>query len=193
MRIIAGRWRSRTLAQPPGRTTRPMPDRVREAVFNVLGAHYECPGALPALHVADVFAGTGSIGLEALSRGAASCCFFERDRPALAALRQNLASVEAGPEATVVTQDAWHSVLVAPSERPFDLVFLDPPYEDTKDVSESGPFHRFLVGLFEHGGPGPLVVLHHHAKVGLEITRYSAYRIVDQRTLGTNGVTIFSR
>ncbi|MCH7814456.1 MAG: RsmD family RNA methyltransferase [Planctomycetes bacterium] len=82
MRIIAGRWRSRRIAAPPSRTTRPFPDRIKEAVFDILGARWGSPGTVPPLWVADLFAGSGSLGLEAVSRGARGCVFVERDRAA---------------------------------------------------------------------------------------------------------------
>src|SRR3989304_6946937 len=102
MRIIGGQWRSRRLLRPETDSTRPMPDRVKQAIFDMLGSRYDDPGALPPLLVADVFAGGGSMGLEALSRGAAFCSFFERDRQALEALCSNIESLGAGQESRVV-------------------------------------------------------------------------------------------
>src|SRR3972149_2479777 len=107
MRIIGGTWRSRRLLRPETDSTRPMPDRVKQTIFDMLGSRYDCPGALPPLLVADVFAGGGSMGWEALSRGAAFCGFFERAREALDALRRNVESLGAGLESSIVSGDAW--------------------------------------------------------------------------------------
>ncbi|UCC31244.1 MAG: 16S rRNA (guanine(966)-N(2))-methyltransferase RsmD, partial [Phycisphaerales bacterium] len=193
MRIIAGQWRSRRLIRPGTGDTRPMPDRVKEAVFNILGSHYACPGALPPLRVADVFAGSGSMGLEALSRGAASCCFFERHREALDALRQNLDALRVGVAAAIVTRDAWRWAVVDPDGRPFDLIFLDPPYRDSEDTSSQGAVRRYLARLGELEDNTPLVVLHHGARVCFETEPTEPWRVMDRRTLGGNSVTLFAR
>ena len=170
-----------------------MPDRVREAVFSILGAHYACPGMLPPLSVADVFAGTGSMGLEALSRGAASCCFFECDREALAALYRNLDTLGVGPEAVVITQDAWNSAVCAPGGRPFDLVLLDPPYADTRETSPDSPLIRYLRRLAERQDNRPLVMLHHAASVPVTLDPDAEWTVVDRRILGTNAITLLVR
>ena len=157
----------------------------------MLGSHYDTPGMLPALDVADVFAGSGSLGLEALSRGAASCCFFERDRAALDALRRNLDALRVGPEASIVARDAWREAVATPDGRPFDLVFLDPPYVDSEDASDSGAVREYFKRFDPHGGGKPLVVLHHHARVRYAPDAENSWRILKQRTFGSNGVTVF--
>ena len=119
MRIIAGRWRGRPIAAPPGQDTRPTSDRVREALFSMLASRL---GSFEGLQVADLFAGSGALGLEALSRGAAHCVFVEKDRRAVDAIRANLAALGASGE--VLARSAEHSALPAPA----DLAFLDPPY-----------------------------------------------------------------
>ena len=119
MRVIAGELRGRRLAAPPGSGTRPTSDRVREATFNALVSMGEVEGAV----VLDAFAGSGALGIEALSRGAERCTFVERDREALQVLRANLETCRLGPDrATVVAGDAHLST------GSFDLVLLDPPY-----------------------------------------------------------------
>lgn len=170
-----------------------MPDRVKEAVFSILGSHFGCLGTLPSLLVADVFAGSGSIGLEALSRGAATCCFFERDRQALNALRRNIEALGAGEAATVVTRDAWRHAVSDPDEHPFDLVFLDPPYRDSQDTSENGAVRRYLARMGRPDDDKPLVVLHHSVTARYEAQATDLWRIVDQRTFGTNSITFFVR
>lgn len=189
MRIIAGQWRSRRLVRPDTSNTRPMPDRVKGAVFDILGTRLASPGLLPPLRIADVFAGSGSMGLEALSRGARSCCFFEHDHEALAALRQNLDSLRVGEAATVVTWDAWrHGVSTADGE-PFDLLFLDPPYRDSEDTSETGAVSRYLTRLAAIHRSSPLVVFHHRATVRFQTSVAERWQVVDCRTFGTHTVT----
>src|SRR6218665_1739038 len=92
MRIISGQWRGRPLDAPKGDATRPTSDRAREGLFSMLASRL---GSLQDLRVADLFAGTGALGLEALSRGAASCTFVEKDKAALDALRANIAKLGA--------------------------------------------------------------------------------------------------
>ncbi len=129
LRIIAGRWRGRRWRFPPS-ALRPTPDRVRETVFNWLQERID--GA----HCLDLFAGSGALGLEALSRGAASVIFIEQERSVAQALSQLLTDWEA-QNAQVRCQTAQHflaarrgaAAAAAPAPRPFDLVFLDPPFE----------------------------------------------------------------
>lgn len=121
MRIVAGTAKGRRLAVP-AKGTRPTSERAREALFNSLRSLLDVEGA----RVLDLFAGSGAVGLEALSRGAATATFVESDRAAVAVLRRNVATVGL-PGATVVARAAA-SVLAAESEAPYDLVFADPPY-----------------------------------------------------------------
>jgi len=118
MRIIAGSLGSRRLRVPKGRATRPTSDRAREALFARLGP-------VDGARVADLFAGSGALGLEALSRGAAACTFVESGRPALVALRANLADL--APTGAVVVDRRLPAALDRLAG-PFDLLFLDPPY-----------------------------------------------------------------
>ncbi len=193
MRIIAGKWRSRRLVRPEVETTRPLPDRVKESLFSILGHHFETPGELPGLNVADVFAGSGAIGLESLSRGAESCVFFERSPIALKALRKNIESLGAEVDSTVVAGDAWRSAGYSPDRKPFDLMFLDPPYQDVEDVSPRGAIHRFLSKLAESPDYRPLVVFHHPQKSRFGVSESQTWRILDERIIGTNKITILSR
>jgi len=193
LRIIAGRWRSRRLVLPRSANTRPMPDRVKEAVFNILGSYYDTPGGLPPLLVADVFAGTGSMGLEALSRGAARCCFFERDHEAIAALWRNIDSLAAGELSAVVCRDGWRHGTSDIDGKAFDLVFLDPPYADSRDVSERGKVRRYFARFKELEAKPTLIVLHHPATVHYEAATGDSWSLADHRTFGTSGITIFAR
>jgi 16S rRNA (guanine966-N2)-methyltransferase len=122
VRIIAGQWRGRPLLAPPGSTTRPTSDRAREGLFSMLASRL---GSFEGLRVADLFAGTGALGLEALSRGAAHCTFIERDRAALAAIERNIARL--GAEAKSEIRSGAAERARAPSDR-YHLVFMDPPY-----------------------------------------------------------------
>ncbi|HEX7850110.1 MAG TPA: 16S rRNA (guanine(966)-N(2))-methyltransferase RsmD [Sphingomonas sp.] len=120
MRIIAGQWRGRPLVAPKGETTRPTADRTREALFSMLASRL---GSFEDLAVADLFAGSGALGLEALSRGAASCLFVEQDKPALDALRANIAKL--GAEGDIRAQSV---LALGPARAPLDLILMDPPY-----------------------------------------------------------------
>jgi len=126
MRIISGTWRGKRLIAPPGDTTRPTADRTRQALFDML-AHAPWGGRamLDGASILDAFAGTGALGLEALSRGAAEATFMENDRAALAALGANVAACKAGTRARVMAVDATRP----PQGGPCRLVFLDPPYD----------------------------------------------------------------
>jgi len=128
MRIIAGEFRRRVLLSPPDdKTTRPIPDRVKESVFSILRGHFE--GA----RVFDGFAGTGAIGLEAVSRGASKCLLVEQDRAMARLLTQNVENLGAGDRCEVLTADALGPGALARAPRPLHLAFLDPPYPMTRD------------------------------------------------------------
>ena len=119
MRVIGGEFRSRRLKSIPGLATRPTPDRLRETLFNILAPRIEGSTFL------DGYAGTGSVGIEALSHGARHAFFLERSRGALEVIRENLAALGLEPRATVVAGP----VLLTLSRYPADIVFFDPPYE----------------------------------------------------------------
>jgi 16S rRNA (guanine966-N2)-methyltransferase len=191
MRIIGGEWRSRRLVRPKTDATRPMPDRVKQAIFDMLASHYGTPGAIPSLLVADVFAGSGSMGLEALSRGARGCFFFERDRAALLALRENITALGADAT-TVVTGDAWRASSATPAGERFELVFLDPPYRYAEDVTPRGPVRLFLRG-WAASDARLLVVFHHPANVRFRLDADEPWTEVAHREFGTSGVTFWSR
>ncbi|MCW3847738.1 16S rRNA (guanine(966)-N(2))-methyltransferase RsmD [Sphingomonas sp. LB-2] len=120
MRIIAGQWRGRPLLAPKGDATRPTADRTREALFSMLVSRI---GSFEGLAVADLFAGSGALGLEALSRGAASCLFVEQDKAALDALRANLTQLN-----TRADVRATSVLALGPAPKPLDLILMDPPY-----------------------------------------------------------------
>lgn len=132
MRIIAGEYRSRILQTPPDDTvTRPIPDRVKESLFNILRGHFA--GA----NVFDGFAGTGAIGLECASRGAARVVCVEQDRGIVGVLRANVATLGCGDRVEVVHGDALGAGALARAPRPLQLAFLDPPYPLMRDPLQS--------------------------------------------------------
>ncbi len=151
MRIIAGRWKGRALIAPPGLATRPTSDRARQAIFDQL---WHAPWAgrdmVEGATVLDAFAGTGAMGLEALSRGAARVFFMEQDRAALQALRANIAACKAGDACRVMAGDVTAPPMGA---APCSLVFLDPPYG-------KGLVPRALVALRAKGwiAPGAVII-----------------------------------
>ncbi|AUW58668.1 16S rRNA (guanine(966)-N(2))-methyltransferase RsmD [Sphingobium sp. SCG-1] len=121
MRIIAGQWRGRPIIAPKGEVTRPTADRTREALFSMLTSRL---GSFEGIAVADLFAGSGALGLEALSRGAATCVFVEHDKAAVDALRAN--SEKLGVRADIRQASA---LALGSAPKPLDLVMMDPPYE----------------------------------------------------------------
>jgi 16S rRNA (guanine966-N2)-methyltransferase len=167
MRIISGRAKGRRLRSPRGDETRPMMDRVREAIFSSLGDR------VVDARVLDLYAGSGSLGLEALSRGAASATFVESGRAVLGTLRENIDLVALG--GTVVESDV--EAFVAGTAGRFDLVFVDPPYALAPSSVE-----RLLGLLEERLADGATVVLHRRhgsegitAPPGLEVTGLRRY------------------
>ena len=134
MRVVAGTFKGRRLTAPRGTRTRPTADRVREALFSMLG---DVGGA----RVLDLYAGSGALGIEALSRGADSAVFVERDAQAVAAIERNLAAV--GVEANLVRQDVVR--FLARADGAFDLVFCDPPYDSAARLA--GPLAKRLPAL----------------------------------------------
>jgi len=155
MRVIAGEYRGRRLVAPKGTSTRPTADRVREAVFSRLATL----DALVDARVLDAFAGAGTLGIEALSRGAAYATFVEKDRAALSALRANIEAIGLGSRTTVLPRDSFASArsLVNATD-PFSLLFLDPPYRIDKSevrgliesLLSSGGFGAGAVVVWEH-------------------------------------------
>ncbi len=138
MRIIAGKYRRRKLQTNPGITTRPITDRVKESLFENI--HQRVEGK----RVADIFSGTGTIGLEALSRGATSVTFIEKDRKALELLRENVATLECKDETLVWPADVLRCSYRPKGERidefvPWEVVFFDPPYPMVRDIVPGKP------------------------------------------------------
>jgi len=121
VRIIAGEWRGRKLVTPDGMATRPTADRVRETLFSMLASRL---GSFEELRVADIYAGSGALGLEALSRGAAFAVFVEQEQRAIAAIRSNVEALGAGERTRLIARPAEKVA----AEQAYDLIFADPPY-----------------------------------------------------------------
>lgn len=178
MRIVAGAWRGRPLTAPSGTETRPTADRVRQALFDMLmHAPWAGRSVIEDASVLDVCAGTGALGLEALSRGAAHAVFVERSRPALTALRANIAACRANDRCEVLPVD----VLSVPAGQRADIVFLDPPYG--QNLVTHALARLRAIGRV---GPGSLIV----AEVGREEPAPYTDALAE-RTHGAARVTIW--
>ncbi|OYU35550.1 16S rRNA (guanine(966)-N(2))-methyltransferase RsmD [Novosphingobium sp. PASSN1] len=152
LRIIAGTWRGRKLQAPAGDTTRPTADRTRETLFSMLTSRL---GSWEELTVADLFAGSGALGLEALSRGAAKAVFVEQDAAAIRALRANIAALHAQAQCDV---RAASVLALGPVPAPLDVVMLDPPYG-----SGAGPVAIERLKRLGWIGPATWISLETHA------------------------------
>jgi len=180
------------LVAPKGRSTRPMMDRVRESLFSSLGSEYGTAGVLPELNVLDLFAGTGSLGLEALSRGAKLCCFVEKGRPALTALRQNITNLGLQGRAWIISGDAFVSDIPPAPGGGWQLAFLDPPYATASVHVDTQSVPNLLKGLGESSllEDQALVILRHPLAVDYE-RRIGRLRPERTRTYGTMKFTWF--
>lgn len=184
MRVIGGKWRGRALATPDGRNIRPTGDRVREAIFNILehGRHTKGGGSpIPGAVVLDGFAGTGAMGIEALSRGASTAYFLEKERTSIDVLERNLA--DCGAAAVVRKSDC----LTPPSApEACGIVFLDPPYGKGLAVPA-------LIALTDAGwvGDGALCVIEIGKDDALEIA--DGFELLDDRRYGAARVILLIR
>jgi len=182
MRVTAGAERGRKLRAPRGATTRPTGAKVREAIFNILGPPPPCP-------ILDLFAGTGALGIEALSRGASEAVFVERDARALAVLRRNLRTFGFHPRSRVLDGNVAVILkrLALPSEKKFAWVFLDPPYA----AGEVEPVLALLSGgeILANGA----VVIVEHDRRNVPPDQAGALQMVDRRYYGDTGVSFYRR
>ena len=188
MRIIAGTHRGRPLLPPPGRNTRPITDRVKESLFSIIGPQIQ------GTRVADIFAGTGSLGLEALSRGAASVLFCEKDRAALRLLRQNITTLGLADGASISSRNAWQLARWCRVTESFDLIFLDPPYSDSRGVSAAGQVGRLLtdLGNSELLKAAGLIILRHETAYSRQ-AEYSPFVLSEARSYGGMTLSFLSR
>ena len=189
MRIIAGEFRGRKLLPPEGEQTRPITDRVKQSLFDILTP------ILPDARVYDCFAGTGSLGLEALSRGSAHVTFFESDRSAAARLRRNIEALGVKDRSTVHAGDLfqWFENRAgrdrpADEGSPVDLVFLDPPY---RFVTEKRDRLVQLAQAMASGclGPTGTIVFRHDARDELALPPFA---IVDKRSYGGMAIELLA-
>ena len=167
MRVIAGTYRSRPLLAPRGLQTRPTSDRLRETLFNILASR------ITGCRFADLYAGTGAVGIEALSRGVSHVWFAENAEPALDSLRRNLAALKIGRDFTL--EDRGVGALLqrlGKLAQPIDLVFLDPPYEAEAEYTGTLNFFGSLRGRAILS-PGALIVAEHSSK-SILASRYGA-------------------
>jgi 16S rRNA (guanine966-N2)-methyltransferase len=166
MRIVAGAWRGRSLIAPRGDATRPTADRTREGLFSMLVSRL---GSFEGLRVADLFAGSGALGLEALSRGAAECVFVEQDRAALDALRANVAKL--GATADIRAQSV---LALPPAPSAFDLILMDPPYGTSAGAVALDKLAR--TGWI---GPATLVSIETARDEGVDVKGFEAVAVRD--------------
>jgi 16S rRNA (guanine966-N2)-methyltransferase len=166
MRITGGAFRSRNLAAPRGHKTRPTSDRVREALFSILASRVEFEG----VRVLDLYAGTGALALEAVSRGAAHATLIEKDRAALDAIRSNIEALDVRDRVRVVAASVERGIESLREDAPFDLAFADPPYADIKDaasvISQLASTSRLAAGatlVLEHASSDEAPTIAHLA------------------------------
>jgi len=180
MRVIAGSLRGRRLVAPRGRGTRPTPDRVREALFSALGP-------LEGLSVLDLYAGSGALAIEALSRGAARAVVVERSAPALRALRQNLAGLELTQACEVLPVAVERAAALVAQRGPFALVLADPPYGD----DGAGAAIDHVLAASQVLAPSARVAVEHSARV--EPPPLDSLQRQRTRRYGDTAVTLYER
>lgn len=185
MRIVAGSLGGRRLRAPAGDATRPTSERVREAIFSILGPPAE------DTEVLDVFAGSGAMGLEALSRGAARATFVDKGKPALAALRANLEDLGVASRATVVPTDAVtfvRGLARRPPPARWRWVFIDPPYRSdlARDVLDG-------LGAAEDALADGAVLVVEHDRRNPPLERHGSLLRTDSRRYGDTEIALFTR
>jgi 16S rRNA (guanine(966)-N(2))-methyltransferase RsmD len=186
MRIIAGTKRGMKLLCPTTHETRPITDRVKESLFSILQSY----GLLEGARVADLFCGVGSLGLEALSRGAAFVTFVERTPLIADYLEKNIAKAGFVKESRVVTSGAFKvGAPMGQGEARYDLVFVDPPYEATREVGPGSSLARLFEVMVRQVVDRGVAVVRTHETVTL-LEEYATFRVIDWRRWGTTSVTL---
>ena len=178
MRIVAGRFRGRALASPPDDTIRPTSDRVRESVFNILSSRLGPD--LSGARVLDLFAGTGALGLEALSRGASYAMFVDSGIAARALIRDHIESFGVGGRTKLLKRDAT-ALGAIERFKPFGLVFLDPPY--AKGLGE-----KALISARNGGWIAPEALVVFEEKKGVAVALPDGFDLDDQRDYGDTSI-----
>lgn len=176
MRVIAGEWRGRKLLAPKNDATRPTADRTRETLFSMLASRV---GSFEGLYVADLFAGSGALGIEALSRGAEHCLFGEQDRDAIDVLKKNLATLGATPRADV---RAGSVLGLGPAKRSFDVLLFDAPY-----LTGAGSVALDKLSRLGWVGDGSIISIETSEK---EVVEVAGFEIETERRVGKAKLTL---
>jgi 16S rRNA (guanine966-N2)-methyltransferase len=185
MRIISGEKRGMTILSPKTDGTRPVTDRIKESIFNVLQKY----GPMEGKWVADLFCGTGSMGLEALSRGAGHVVFVEQDPRVIEILKKNIVKGRFEDRSKVVRANAFKVGAASLEERKFDLVFVDPPYAMSRDMGENSQLGGLLKVLCGQITDAAVVVVRTEERVEL-LENYGGLRVIDRRKWGSMGITL---
>ena len=181
MKIIAGERRGMNLLSPKGDSTRPVTARVKESVFNILNNAYSMP---QECKVADIFSGTGSFGLESISRGAAEATFVELSREVVDVLNKNIEKARFESRSRVVRGDAFKiGAPVIPGEPLYDLAFVDPPYPLTQNAGVNSRLGKLLLVMNSQMRSGALVLVRTHCKSVMD-NSYGNLKVVERRTWG---------
>jgi 16S rRNA (guanine(966)-N(2))-methyltransferase RsmD len=189
MRIIAGSKRGMNLFSPPGMDSRPITDRVKQSLYDVL-QKYDLPAGKV---VADIFSGVGSLGLEALSRGAVFVTFVEQNPQIAPVLKQNIEKAKFTGQSKIVKSDAFSVAWPMDAEHPqYDLAFVDPPYVDSANTLPSSPLGILLTRLSERVSAGGFVIVRTHCDTVLSQT-YGPLKIIEVRQWGNMAVTILKK
>lgn len=189
MRIIAGSKRGMRLFSPEGQDTRPITDRVKESVFNILYTK----GYLDGRIVADLFCGTGSMGLEALSRGAKWVTFVDKDRRVVDILKRNIEKADFVDQSKAVSGNIFRvGAPPTPEYGLYDLVFVDPPYVMSNECGPTSQVGKLMALLSEQMRPGGLAILRTHERAIIQ-SAYEDLMQVDQRNWGTMTVTFYCK
>ena len=175
MRVIAGSAKSLPLKTPRQNTTRPTTDRIKETLFNIIAPY------IPDCRFLDLFSGSGGIGIEALSRGAAEAVFVEQDRAALSVIRQNLRCTHLGERARVIGSDVLKAVLSLKDEKPFDIIFMDPPYDHALE-------RRVLESLQNSScvKEDTWIIVEASAETDFSYLESLGYQLIREKTYGSN-------
>jgi 16S rRNA (guanine966-N2)-methyltransferase len=188
MRIIAGEKRGMAILSPKTDGTRPVTDRIKESIFNVLQKY----GAMDGKWVADLFCGTGSMGLEALSRGAQHVVFIERDQRVVDILNKNIAKGRFEDRSKVVRANAFKVGAASLEDRKFDLVFVDPPYALSRDIGENSQLGFLLKVLCGQIADEAVVIVRTEEIVEL-LENYDALHVIDRRKWGSMNIVLLGK
>ena len=188
MRIIAGEKRGMTILSPKTDGTRPVTDRIKESMFNVLQKY----GPMEGKWVADLFCGTGSMGLEALSRGAEHVVFVEQDPRVVEILKKNITKGRFEDRSKMVRANAFKVGAASLEDRKFDLVFVDPPYAMSRDIGENSQLGFLLKLLCGQITDVAVVVVRTEERVDL-LENYGVLRVIDRRKWGSMSITLLGK